>query len=207
MSVTVAAASVHTTQIVRDNSPQRGPFGEKSASGGLLLHNLCCVIGGFARPGAQTRRNEHRRTGPFLHASRRTERKPNSSGVAVLPPDNTRSVQAWLAPACLRAFATRNGTKRSGRRTAESARSGAAAQRSVEQRKRSGRVRPVPGGSRRVLALCPVRKPRRAGTSIVAGARVPAPSRAVCRRLVRGAGAAHHGVGCGSPRRLIGLPV
>jgi hypothetical protein len=42
--------------------------------------------------------------------------------------------------------------------------------------------------------MVPRRRPRRAGTSIVAGARVPAPSRAVCHRLVGGAGAALCGV-------------
>ena len=68
--------------------------------------------------------------------------------------------------------------------------------RSGVQRTETDGVRLVRGGSLRGWCMVPRRRPRRAGTSIVAGARVPAPSRAVCHRLVWGAGAALCGVCC-----------
>ena len=58
-------------------------------------------------------------------------------------------------------------------------------------------VRLSRGGSLRVLAHGPKRRPSLAGTRSVAGARVPAPCHAVCRRLQWVAGAAL----CGGSRR------
>ena len=113
VSVTGEAAYETQRHIVRHEFPAEGPLWGEAAKGIMCAERnersartICVVYSvGEARPGAQTRRNEHRSTWPFLHAIRRTERIP-FSGVAVpfvrLHTIRAACESASVIPACLR---------------------------------------------------------------------------------------------------------
>ena len=98
--------------IVRDKSQQRGPFGEKAASGNYWRseRTICvvCSIGKQGqRTGAQRGTSEHRSDGPCLHAIRRTERTSSQRGRGPCPvclkhDTRQRASGASIIGACLR---------------------------------------------------------------------------------------------------------
>ena len=161
---------------------------------GARVNIMTLVAEKMSKANAQARSEERASTvatGRAFMPPRRTKRIRFQRGRGPLPVchnttrGSVRAQRASCSPG-LSPPASGSGTERS---EAASQRASievaAATQRSGVKRTETDGVRLARGGSLRGWRMVPRRRPRRAGRSIVAGARVPAPSRAVCRRQAK----------------------
>lgn len=158
--------------LVRGSSLQRGPRdtpAERPGEGD--------------RPGG--RPEEHSGKGPENDRQRRQLRAAGEAGGV--------AARASLQPPCptsilgLSPGLARRVTKRSGSHSASGWKSGARARRSGVKRRGKRRSQASTAGDSLSAGRAGWRRPRRAGTSIVAGAGRPGPDSAVCPRPVKGA--------------------
>ena len=143
------------------------------------------------RPDAQRRRSEHRSDWPFLSChpdERRCQRHVPLSARSRNIPDCMKSIREAGKhsehPPCLSPSSRDVERNEAGAASVRAMQRGRARLRSGMEC--SGSETQESGKSPAAVCVCwcmvPRRRPRRTGTSIVAGARVPVPSRAVCRR-------------------------